>query len=307
MPDRLAAFARRCAINLCLLSLCLVVASCGSKPPDPHRRTTPPAPARPTAAPSPAPDATTTSAAPTPAAPTTPPPPLRIVGLGDSVPAAHGCGCEGFVGLSGDLLSRLIKRKVVVHNDAVGGWTSRDVVQDLRHGTSRDNLTDGADLVIIEAGANDLPMGRITDPQCHQVESSQCFGPALAAVRQALTAAVQLVRHDDPDHDVRIVLMGYWNVGVDGVVGRRLGAEYVQGSNSVTLALNDVVRGVAAQNAAIYVDAYTPLKGPDGGRDASPYLLNDGDHPNRAGHRLLADAVVQQLKKSGAVEAWTNG
>ena len=231
--------------------------------------------------------------------------PLQVVGLGDSVPAAYGCGCSGFVEQSADTIGRLTRRQVVVHNDAVSGWTTADVVKDLKTGTGHDDLADGADLVIVEAGANDLDLGRITDPTCGRVDTSPCFRPELEVVDQALTKAVQLIRSTDPDHDPRIVLMGYWDVSVDGAVARRRGADYGRDSNELTLALNRVVRTVVARTGAIYVDAYTPLKGPDGGRDPSPYLLGDGDHPNRAGHRLLAKAVVSRLQQTGAIASWS--
>jgi lysophospholipase L1-like esterase len=33
--------------------------------------------------------------------------------------------------------------------------------------------------------------------------------------------------------------------------------------------------------------------------------LSDGDHPNRAGYQLLAKAVVDKLRRTGAVAAWS--
>lgn len=223
------------------------------------------------------------------------------------MPAAANCGCRGFLEQSADLLAPLIGQPVRVRNDAVGGWTSARVVRALRSGTVRADLAGGAGLVVIEAGANDLPLGQITDPSCQPVQSSPCFRPTLTAVGQALTTAVKLIRSIDPDHDPQIVLMGYWNVSVDGTVGQRRGAAYLKDSNDLTLALNRVVRTVVAQTGTIYVDAYTPLKGPHGDRDPSPYLLPDGNHPNRAGHRLLAQALVERLKQVGAVAAWRAG
>lgn len=294
----------------------IMVASCGTRPqvsgsspiPKPGgsasatSRPATPTPATPSAATGSATPSATSSSSPSPAAG-----PLEIFGLGDSVPAAYNCGCDGFLEQSADLLAPSIGRPVRVRNDAVGGWTTTSVVRALRSGTVRADLTGGAELVVIEAGANDLPLDRITDPSCQPVQSSPCFRPTLTAVGDALTTAVKLIRSIDPDHDPRIVLMGYWNVSVDGTTGRRRGAEYLKDSNDLTLALNQVVRTVVAQTGTTYLDAYTPLKGPNGDRDPSPYLLPDGDHPNRAGHRLLADALVERLKQTGAVAAWRAG
>jgi lysophospholipase L1-like esterase len=233
--------------------------------------------------------------------------PLSMFGLGDSVPAADNCGCQGFLEQTADLLAPLIKRRVGLHNDAVDGWTTASVVNALRSGVVRDDLARGAGLVIIEAGANDLPLDKITDPDCQPVRTSPCFRPQLTAVAGALTKAVDMIRSIDPDHDPRIVLMGYWNVSVDGSTGRERGRTYLRDSDDLTVALNQVVRTVVARTHTIYVDAYTPLKGPNGGQDPSPYLLSDGDHPNRAGYQLLAKAVVDELRRTGAVAAWSAG
>lgn len=299
-----------------LALVAIVVTACGVRPPS--RTTTVPAP-RTTTTPSPSepsqPSEPSATATPTPSGPTgtptpspTPDPkPLRLLGLGDSVPAADACGCRGFLEQASDVLTPLIGRSVRLHNDAVAGWTTSSVLDSLRSGAARQDLASGADLVVIEAGANDLPLGRITDPACQPVQASPCFRPILTAVGQALTTAVTLIRRTDPAPNPRVVLMGYWNVSVDGVTGRRRGQTYMADSRALTVAFNQVVRQVAARTGAVYVDAYTPLLGPNGGRDPSPYLLGDGDHPNRAGYRLLVDALVAKLKWTGDVAAWSVG
>ncbi len=297
--------------------LMALMAACGAIPRGPGPKRTP-APtsssagptvasssARPTAASSPATPTTTPTApqTPSPAAGWLHPRPLQLVGLGDSVPAADACGCQGFLEQSADELGRLTGRGVRLHNDAVDGWTTSSVLQSLRSGAERRDLASGADLVVIEAGANDLPLSRITDPACQPVQSSPCFRPTLTAVGSALTTAVRLIRRIDPHPRPTIVLMGYWNVSVDGVRGRQRGSTYLRKSRALTLAFNRVVRTVAAQTRTIYVDAYTPLLGPDGGKDPSPYLLGDGDHPNRAGYQLLVRALIARLEQTGAITA----
>ncbi|MEO6998451.1 MAG: GDSL-type esterase/lipase family protein, partial [Terracoccus sp.] len=86
--------------------------------------------------------------------------PLTLVGLGDSVPSATTCGCTGYVELLGQSLHNATQRPVVVHNDAVGGWTTSDVEQDLRSGQTATDLSH-ADLVTVEIGANDFDLGRV--------------------------------------------------------------------------------------------------------------------------------------------------
>ena len=82
------------------------------------------------------------------------------------------------------------------------------------------------------------------------------------------------------------------------------GQDFVEGSDSLTRAVNQAIAGVAQTSGATYVDAYTPLKG-SGDRDPTGELLDDGDHPNQAGHQLLMQAVLSTLLREGAVDSWS--
>jgi lysophospholipase L1-like esterase len=229
-------------------------------------------------------------------------PPLRVVGLGDSVPAADTCGCAGFLEqLTPDLRSAT-GRTVTLRNDATSGWTTQDVLTDLASGHAHADLLAGADLVVVEIGANDFDLARLSDPSCGPAGTSACFHSTLTGLQSGLTKVVDRVRVLAPG--ARVALLGYWNVGVDGSVGRSLGSTYVAGSDALTRAVNDVVVGVAHDTGATYVDAYTPLKGSSGDRDPTEDLLDDGDHPNASGHARLADAVLDALQESGAVAGW---
>lgn len=245
--------------------------------------------------------------------PTTTPPtptataarPLRVVGLGDSVPAADTCGCDGFLEQLVPALRATTGRQVTLANDATSGWTTQDVLKDLAVGASHDDLTAGADLVVVEIGANDFDLSRLTDPSCAPAGSSACFRSTLAGLRSGLTQVVDRVRALAPGAEV--ALLGYWNVGLDGSVGRSQGSTYVSSSDALTRAVNQVVVGVTRSTGSVYVDAYTPLKGTDGLRDPTEDLLDDGDHPNASGHARLADAVLDALQSSGWVAARAAG
>jgi lysophospholipase L1-like esterase len=237
------------------------------------------------------------------ASPTTPPGPLTLVGLGDSVPSAETCGCTGYVEQVGDRLGRLTHRSWVVHNDANGGWTTADVEDDLSSPVTRDHLAD-ADLVIVEVGANDFDLDRVDDQGCFPAAGSDCWSATLAGLHDGLTRIIAAIRGINHRPDLRIALLGYWNVTVDGSVGRALGEDFVLGSDSLTRLVNDTVQQVAASTGAVYVDAYSPLKGASGTRDPTGDLLDDGDHPNANGHALLSSAVVDELATTRAVAAW---
>ncbi|WP_374970365.1 SGNH/GDSL hydrolase family protein [Terrabacter sp. BE26] len=229
--------------------------------------------------------------------------PLTLVGLGDSVPSAETCNCTGYVEQVGAQLKRLTHRPWTVHNDAVGGWTTADVENDVNTSPTRDHLAN-ADLVLIEVGANDFALDRVADQGCFPAAGSSCWSPTLAGVRDGLTRIITAIRRIDHRPDLRIGVLGYWNVTRDGAVGRALGQAFVLGSDSLTRLVNDTLQQVALATGARYVDAYTPLKGESGTRDPTEDLLDDGDHPNASGHTLLARAVLDELATADSVKGW---
>jgi lysophospholipase L1-like esterase len=219
------------------------------------------------------------------------------------VPSADTCGCTGYVEQVGTQLERLTQRPWVVHNDATGGWTTTDVADDLLTSPTREHLA-GADLVMVQVGANDFDLGGVADKACLPAATSDCWSPTLAGLRDGLTRIIHDVRLVDTRPDLRIAVLGYWNVTLDGAVGRALGSDFVLGSDALTRLVNSTVAQVAAGTGAVYVDAYTPLKGESGERDPTGDLLGDGDHPNATGHTLLRTAVIDSLADDGAVTVW---
>jgi lysophospholipase L1-like esterase len=219
------------------------------------------------------------------------------------VPSADTCGCTGYVEQVGSQLARLTQRPWAVHNDATGGWTTTDVADALLTSPTREHLAD-ADLVMVQVGANDFDLGNVADKACLPAATSDCWSATLAGLRDGLTRIIHDVRLVDTRPDLRIAVLGYWNVTLDGAVGRALGSDFVLGSDALTRLVNSTVAQVASETGAVYVDAYTPLKGESGERDPTGDLLEDGDHPNATGHTLLRTAVLDELADDGAVAAW---
>ena len=249
-----------------------------------------------------APGPSTSPAAPAPAS-SGPSSPSSARSTTTSVPSAGSCDCTGYVEQVGSRLQQLTHRPLTVHNDAQGGWTTADVENDVNASPTRDHLA-SADLVVIEVGANDFDLDRVDDQGCFPAAGSACWASTVAGVRDGLTRIIAAIHRVDQRPDLRIALLGYWNVTRDGAVGQALGEAFINGSDSLTRLVNDAVQRVAGATGAVYVDAYSPLKGPDGSRDPTADLLDDGDHPNAIGHSLLAGAVLDQLGAAGALAAW---
>ena len=73
---------------------------------------------------------------------------------------------------------------------------------------------------------------------------------------------------------------------------REDGRRYLTDSDSMTRMANAAICSAATQAGAICVDTYTPYNGEDGGKDPTELLADDGDHPNAAGHRVIARAML---------------
>jgi lysophospholipase L1-like esterase len=220
--------------------------------------------------------------------------PYRVVGLGDSVPSGSQCDCTSYVSLVGQQFGAYSGRPSSVDNLARDGLTTSGLLAQLQLPAVRSAVAD-ADLVMITIGANDFDEESLTVPACQPATALSCYQSALSAQQaelSALLAQVNLV-HSRPG--TTTIVTGYWNVFLDGRVGRSQGAAYVAASNALTMADNGLIAAVTTAHADTYVDIYTPFKG-DGSRDDTDLLAPDGDHPNAAGHRLIAQTIVNTLE-----------
>lgn len=238
---------------------------------------------------SPSPSASASpSASPSPTAATGP---YRVVGLGDSVPAGNACDCTPYVSTVGQQEAARLGRTATVSNLAQGGLTTDGLAAQLDEASVRSKLA-RADLVIVTIGANDFDPGLLTESRCQPVTALSCYQGGLSAQRSTLSGV--LSRIGTLNATATVLVTGYWNVFLDGAVGRSQGSTYVRGSNALTLADNAVIASVAAAHGGRYVDIYAPFKG-DGSRDDTGLLAADGDHPDAAGHALIARTLLAAL------------
>jgi acyl-CoA thioesterase-1 len=216
--------------------------------------------------------------------------PLRLLSLGDSVPAGDVCGCTAFPDLVADGLAPAGGADVVQR--ASGGATSTDVDPVLRRLAADEGPRLGApDVVLLQAGANDLVQQvDLATSTAGAADTDATIGrvvATLAGTVDELTAT-----------GARVVVLDYWAVGLDGAVARQ---EYTPAELHDQVALTDAFDdrlAAAVGNRALFVDLRPVFHGPDGTGDPTTLLAADGDHPDAAGHRAIADAVLDVLAGS---------
>lgn len=222
---------------------------------------------------------------------TTAPRTRSIVALGDSVPAGSGCGCTPYPELTGTELSSP-PDTVSVANDAVGGYTTGDVLDQLRNDPPVIDRVRASDVVELEVGANDVGYSS----SCGT--SVACYQPTLPGVQKNLAAIVARVHELRQGQPLLVVLLDYWSVWLGGQYATAQGEAYVAAAAEVTDQVNAVIRTTASATSSAYVDLRTAFKGPDHAYDETHYLAPDGDHPNAAGHQQIAAATVAQIQNA---------
>lgn len=228
------------------------------------------------------------------AAPTLPTGVHSLVVLGDSVPAGSGSDAVPY--------PELVRRALAPTNPGIAltnlgsdGQTAGDLAQDLSSDRATRTAVAQADLVVITVGANDLVpvLDERTDGGCDEVCSSAAVRTAAAHLGEVVRAVQALDTR--PGH--RVVVTDYWHVFADGAPGRAsVGADVVAWGDALTRAANELYCDQAQSAGATCVDLYRPFKG--GGADPTHLLAPDGDHPNAAGHRVIADAVLAALRET---------
>lgn len=213
----------------------------------------------------------------------------RITTLGDSVAVGSTCDCEVFPDLVARAVSRQAGGRVTATNDAVDGATTGDVITALgADSTVRVHVRE-SDVVLVTIGANDLMdvLGR--DPDVDEPCPESCYGPRARAAAAGTATVVRAVHRLAPE--ARILVTNYWNVSKDT---SRTELKYLQPNRVVTEAFDAALAAEMRNSDGELVDLVHPFITATHG-DPSALLLDDLDHPSAAGHRAIADAVLQVL------------
>ncbi|WP_375426403.1 SGNH/GDSL hydrolase family protein [uncultured Friedmanniella sp.] len=266
---------------MCALALLLTACS-----PTSSATTTTPTPA-------PSPDR---SSIPTPAASGSAASRLRVVALGDSVTSGSHCDCTPFPELYGRGLTARARIPTTVTNDGVPGETSADLEHELAVDASLDRSVAAADVVLVTIGANDYgdQYSELTDGRCtDDGRPLACVQHALDQTGTAVTAVLRRVQQLRDGRPTTVLVTGYWNVFEDGdVASRKFSVLGLAATDRLTVAVNAKIKAAAVATGDLYVDLYAPFKGESAKRDPTPLLAVDGDHPDAAGHRVIARALL---------------
>jgi len=247
--------------------------------------------------------------------------------LGDSISAGYGLGDpekEGFVFLAADALG------MEAANHAVSGYTTADVLRQLREGRL-DDTVEKASLITLTMGGNDLlhvfygevaaAYGKETGDTVttediqgslagngkeldlfvllgcaskvlEDFAETESFACALKAYEENLTAVVSYLRERNPY--CHIVVCSQYNP-YESFVGTFYQGVY-EGFETGILKLNASIAKLGKEQgfyvAAVY-DAFVKAEGNLCNADASDLLAPQLDfHPNKKGHALLAETVA---------------
>ncbi|QWZ09959.1 SGNH/GDSL hydrolase family protein [Nocardioides panacis] len=221
------------------------------------------------------------------------PTPHVVLALGDSVPAGTACGCRAFPREYGALLGRHTGASVTVDNAAVSGLGTNGLLAQLR----QPRVVAAArrtDVFLLTIGANDFGAqhDRVVHGACAVNTASDCVRDRLASMRAHLATILAQIRTLRAGHPTTVLVTGYWNVFEDGTVAQHAaGAAGLRASIGLTRRVNRTISSVSRSAGARYVDIFAPFQ--RHGVDIDSLLAPDGDHPDAAGHRLIAAELLR--------------
>jgi lysophospholipase L1-like esterase len=219
---------------------------------------------------------------------------FTVVALGDSVTSGVACQCTAFPRLYGRLVAERTGLSVAVDNQGVSGMNSNGLLDQLEHKHSGiSEAVQAANIVLITIGANDFANHEdaVTRASCTPVVPDSCVAKELSRLPTNLHRILARIRSLRPG--ATVLMTGYWNVFQDGQVARELYTrDGIEASFALTRAANAAVADVARTDGAKYVDIFNPFEKP--GLDVTTLLAPDGDHPNAAGHTLIAQTLAAE-------------
>ena len=217
---------------------------------------------------------------------------ITVVGIGDSVTSGSNCDCEAFVGLFATQLAAQDDVATSSVNLGVPGWTSSQLLAAMTRPGAFRNQVAQADVLLVTIGANDLtPLESKGPTGC----PTTCYTPLIDTAAHNVELIVDAARATNPANPATVLVTDYWNVFQDGDVGTdEHGTAFQSWSDVLTRAESTQICDVARSAGATCVSLYAPFKG-SGSINPTSLLAPDGDHPNAAGHHLIASTLLAAM------------
>jgi len=201
----------------------------------------------------------------------------KVVALGDSLTRGTGdVTGQGYVGLFREAYANRSKQPIQLHNLAINGLTSAELLAQLAQKQVQQLLA-SADLILLTIGGNDL--FRLSGGLYELDE--QGIEEALAELKQNFTAILDKLRAYNPQS--MIVYIALYNPFGD--------TEAAALTTPPLLEWNSTAQQTAAQyDRVIVVPTYDLFA-----EKEAEYLYSDHFHPNSAGYSRIAERVLQAV------------
>jgi lysophospholipase L1-like esterase len=214
-----------------------------------------------------------------------------VTALGDSVPSGYACNCTPYPKLTASDVASANGKNVDAYNDAGDGYTTKDVIGQLRRDRSVIDDVHKAGAILVEIGANDIAYS----DTC--TTNVSCYQPDLSQAETNISSIVSRIHQIDGRRHVAVFLLDYWSVWLGGQYATAQGPAYVDAAASLTTSLGEAIRSIAGSTGSTYVNLQTAFKGPNEDWDETHLLASDGDHPNAEGHERIAAAIAYTVLK----------
>jgi lysophospholipase L1-like esterase len=239
------------------------------------------------------------------------------IALGDSLSAGVGASVyeqKGFVPLVHDALGPTF----ALLNLGIAGDTSTQMIREgtldraifeIGQRNHDDDSENDVELVTLEIGGNDLLDiffdYVLTTGRCPNVEVGLQRQECVDQLRQALdryepNLDLILDRLREADPQLEIFLMTLYNPWSGGDAAYSGLAELsLEGDPATPFpeGLQDIIRRQAEVNGVHLVEIYTLFDG-----KANEYIASDGIHPDDTGYRVMADAVLAEMREAGTID-----
>jgi lysophospholipase L1-like esterase len=239
------------------------------------------------------------------------------IAMGDSLSAGVGASGfdpkKGFVGLVHDALPPGFS----LLNLGIAGYDSQELIDkgeleratdEIRSRNNDGNSENDVRTITLEIGGNDLLdifFNYVLPGQCPNVDEGLQKPECVALLRNALDRYEPnldkiLTTLQQASPDIEIFLMTLYNPFSGALPNLdELGELSLEGRADTPFpeGLLDIIRRQAEAHGVHLVEVYPLFEG-----KAHEYIAGDTIHPNDTGYRVMADAVIEQMRAAGIIE-----